>query len=187
MLSEPIVLDGFDFVIANLFPLCMVIVYVLPILRITQRMVSEKASKIRELMLLMGLSNTGYWLCWFLYYLGVSTFISLICTLLLTQARVLPNSTFLLILLYMWLYGLSHFGYILLMQSLFRGAPRTASILTTLAFFLTSFLDQAVASRALGELRKGLASLLPTIAMSRAMQNIFAFEKSGMGLTTKNV
>ena len=42
MKSEPLVNDGFHFFMVNLFPLCLVLVYMLPILRLTSRIVHEK-------------------------------------------------------------------------------------------------------------------------------------------------
>ena len=42
MRSEVIVLDSFDILLQTLFPLCMTLVYILPILRLTSRLVSEK-------------------------------------------------------------------------------------------------------------------------------------------------
>ena len=74
----------------------------------------------------------------------------------------------------------------MLMQTFFK-TPRTASIITTIVFFFTSFLDQAVNSPYVVEWKKTSASLLPTISMSRAMQNIFAFETSGQGLQPSNL
>lgn len=169
----------------NLFPFCMVIVYVLPILRVTSRLVQEKGSGLRAYMQVMGMRPTGYWLCWLLYYSAVSTTISAMCTLLLC-VKVLPNSSPGLIFLYLWLYGLSHFGYVVLMQSFFK-TPRTAAVVSTLVFFFTSFLDQAVANPYVSELQKSAGAILPTIAMSRAIVNIQAFEISGHGFQTDNV
>ena len=137
-------------------------------------------------MKVMGLQEPGYWLCWLIYYFAISTVIAGLCTLLLTW-KVLPLTSGPLLFLFFWLYGLSHFGYILLMHSLFS-SPRTASILATLAFFLTSFLDRLVSSTTpLPEWQRTLASLLPTISMSRGLQNIIAFEKGLKGMQTANV
>ena len=128
-----------------------------------------------------GLSETSYWFSWLLYYLATSTMISGICTGLL-KWKVLPLTSGGLMFLFFWLYGLSHFGYIVMMHSLFS-SPRTASILATLVFFLSSFLDQLVSSSTpIPEWQRTLASLLPTISMSRGLQNILAFEKGLTGL-----
>jgi signal transduction histidine kinase len=137
-------------------------------------------------MKVMGLQESGYWVCWLIYYFATSTVIAGICTILLSW-KVLPLTSGGLLFLFIWLFGLSHFGYILLMHSLFT-SPRTASILATLAFFLTSFLDRLVSSTTpLPEWQRTLASLLPTISMSRGLQNILTFEKGLSGLQTGNL
>lgn len=137
-------------------------------------------------MKVMGLKESGYWVCWLIYYFAVSTVIAGICSILLSW-KVLPLTSGGLLFLFIWLYGLSNFGYILLMQSLFTSS-RTASILASLAFFLTSFLDRLVSSSTpLPEWQRTLASILPTISMSRGLQNILAFEKGLSGLQTGNV
>ena len=136
-------------------------------------------------MQVMGLSRRGYWLCWLLYHFLLTTVISLICAGILSS-KVLPNCSFGLLFLLLWLYGLAHFGYVLLMQSFFS-TPRLAAIVTTLIFFFTSFLDQAVASHALPGWHKTLGSLLPTVAVACAMRNIMVFDRSGLGLQTFNV
>jgi hypothetical protein len=122
-------------------------------------------------MSVMGLKAPMYWLSWFTYYISVSSVIAGISTILL-NFNVLPLTSGGLLFLFFWLYGFSHFGYILMMQSIFT-TPRTASIMSTLVYFLTSFLDQLVNSKTpLPEWKRTLASLLPTISMSRGLQNI---------------
>lgn len=56
MRSEPIVFDRFDFVIQNLFPLCMVLMFILPILRLTSRIASEKHSGVSDFLRVMSLN-----------------------------------------------------------------------------------------------------------------------------------
>lgn len=68
----------------------------------------------RDYMRVMGLKEVNYWVCWFIYYLGVSTSISIVCTVLISS-KVLPNSSPFLLFLLFFLYGLSHFGYLLLL------------------------------------------------------------------------
>lgn len=98
-------------------------------------------------MRIMGLSTFWYWMHWLIYYFTLTTIISVISAIIL-KAKVLPRSGGGLIFLYLWIYGLSNFGYVALMQSFFK-SPRIASIITTLVYFLSQFLDQAVNNRAL--------------------------------------
>ena len=65
-------------------------------------------------MKVMGMKESSHWLSWFIYYISVVTVISIASMLIITY-NVLPNSNRFLIFLYFWLYGLSHFGYVLLM------------------------------------------------------------------------
>lgn len=84
MRSNDIFLDEFEYVLEEILPLFMVLMYLLPIYRLTSRMVSEKQTKNRDVAKVMGLSETSYWLSWFVFYLiGVSV-ISVICAAILT-------------------------------------------------------------------------------------------------------
>ncbi len=189
MRSEPIVIDRFDFVIQNLFPLCMVLMYILPILRLTSRIVSEKHSGLSDFLRVMSLSNWAYWLSWCLYYFFISLILSLL-SLALLSPTIFPLSNRGLLFLYLWLYSLSHLGYTLMMSQIFARfnvSPRASSILSTLVFFLSFFVDRAVDSHAMSETRKGFASLIPNVAMSRGFMNIAAFEKGGAGLQNDNL
>lgn len=44
MRSDRNVLDSYEFIMQNIFPLMMVLVYIIPILRVTSRIVHEKVS-----------------------------------------------------------------------------------------------------------------------------------------------
>ncbi len=172
--------DSFDLIVQFIFPLAITILYILPILRMITRIVAEKESKIREVMKMMGLSDTIYWLSWLLFYFIIVTVISGICTVLVS-IRVFENSDKSLIFLFFWSFGMSLFGYVMFFQSLFSSA-RIASIFSVLIYFFTSFLDFAVNNAYVEEYRKIMASILPTIGMSRAIANISRFEKAGIGL-----
>ena len=54
--------------------------------------------------------------------------------------------------------------------------------MSILIYFFTSFADYAVRSNYLENYRKILASVLPTIGMSRAIDSITKFEKAKIGL-----
>ncbi|CDW85063.1 abc transporter family protein [Stylonychia lemnae] len=152
-------IDSFDFVISFLMPICVTLMYIMPMYRMIMRIVSEKQTKIREVMRMMGLSDFNYWLSWFIFYSIVVTIISLVSTGIICS---------------------------IFIQSFFT-TPRTASIISILIYFFTSFADYAVKSNYLEEYRKILASILPTIAMSRAIDSISSFEKAKVGLQTSNM
>ena len=55
MKSENVIFDRYDFIMENLFPLCMVLMYILPILRMTSRIVTEKHTGIADFMSILSL------------------------------------------------------------------------------------------------------------------------------------
>lgn len=177
--------DQFDYVIQYLMPIAVTLMYIMPIHRMIMRIVNEKQTKVREVMRMMGLSDVNYWLSWFIFYAIIVTIISISSTAILCT-RVFANSSWWLIFLLFWGFGISLFGYIVFIQSLFTNA-RTASIMSILIYFFTSFADYAVNSNYIDEYKKIIASILPTIGMARALSNVAKFEKGNIGLTVNNV
>jgi hypothetical protein len=55
MKSENVIFDLYDFIMQNLFSLCMVLMYILPILRMTSRIVTEKHTGISDFMYILSL------------------------------------------------------------------------------------------------------------------------------------
>lgn len=134
---------------------------------------------------MMGLSDVNYWLSWFIFYFIIVTIIGLTSSLILCTT-IFTHSSWYLIFFFIWGLGISLFGYVIFIQSLFTN-PRTASLMSILIYFFTYFADYAVNGNETEENRKILASILPTIAMSRALTNIASFEKGKIGLSSDNV
>lgn len=116
------------------------LVYIVPLYRFTYRIVAEKESKARESMKMMGLTDSSYWLSWISYFAILVTIITIIIVALL--GRLLKSSPGILFIIF-WVYGMSLFGYALIMQSLFAKA-RTAGGFATTVYFIASFFDQIV-------------------------------------------
>ncbi|CAI2373293.1 unnamed protein product [Moneuplotes crassus] len=92
-------------------------------------------------MKIMGLMDTPYWLSWLTYYLVINTFLSLIMMLILIP--VFEYSNKFLVFLYLWIYGMTMFSFGLLIGAFFS-TGKTASIVSSMLFFLSSFLVTAV-------------------------------------------
>ena len=90
------------------------LMYLIPVYRITFRIVSEKESRARESMKMMGLKDSSYWLSWFVYYLLLVTTISIVTTIVLSSGNVIKYSDGFLFFLYLWLFGLSLFGIVMM-------------------------------------------------------------------------
>ena len=96
-----------------MFPFFMLLIYILPISKATERIVSEKETRARESMKIMGMNDTAYWLSWFCFFAIQTTVITLIGFAML-KSKVFPYSDGGLIFLYFWMYGMSQFGFVVL-------------------------------------------------------------------------
>jgi ATP-binding cassette subfamily A (ABC1) protein 3 len=140
--SDAYIKDDFDRVLRTMLPFFMLLMYILPVYRLISNIVSEKETKARESMKMMGLSNSSYWFSWFVYYFIIVLIISIACTIILSF-NVFKYSNRGIIFLYFFIYGRSLFGLCILIQAFFSRA-RVAAITGTLIYFGTSFINSAV-------------------------------------------
>ena len=140
--SDAYIKDDFNRVLEAMLPFFMLLMYILPVYRLISNIVSEKETKARESMKMMGLSDFSYWLSWFVYYFLIVLIISIASTIILS-ANVFKYSNKGIIFLYFFIYGLSLFGLCILIQAFFSRA-RVAAITGTLIYFGTSFINTAV-------------------------------------------
>jgi hypothetical protein len=115
----------------------MVFIFIAPVYRLIMNIVNEKQQRIRELMKMMGLTESPYWFSWFTYYIIVITFLSFVMTLLMIP--VIKFGNLFLIFVYFWLYGMSLFSYSIFITSFFSNG-KVASIAGSLVLFFSSFL-----------------------------------------------
>jgi len=66
--SEKFVEDEFGGVITGLIPFFLLLIYILPVSKVIERITSEKESRARESMKIMGMSDFAYFLSWWSYY-----------------------------------------------------------------------------------------------------------------------
>jgi ATP-binding cassette subfamily A (ABC1) protein 3 len=177
--------DDFALIFSNMMPFFMLLIYILPMYRLLSNIVSEKETKARESMKMMGLVDFSYWLSWWVYYFIIVTIISALCILVLSF-NVIKYSNRGLVFVFFELFGLSLFGLAVFLQSFFSRA-RVAAITGTLIYFGTSFINVVVQDPSVSAGPKSLASLLTTIAISRGCNNLGMFETSGTGLQVSNL
>ena len=168
-----------------MLPFFMLLMYILPVYRLISNMVSEKETKARESMKMMGLKDFSYWASWFTYYFIIVTIISILSVLVLS-INVFKYTNRGILFLFFWIYGISLFGLVIFIQAFFSRA-RTAAITGTLIYFGTSFINAAVADTNVKSGAKNLASLLTTVAVSLGCNNLGQFEVTGVGLQFSNI
>lgn len=125
-----------------MMPFFVLLIYILPMYRLLSNMVSEKESKARESMKMMGLVDFSYWLSWWTYYFIIVTMISGLCILVLSF-NVISYSNRFIVFIFFELFGLSLFGLAVFLQAFFSKA-RVAAIAGTLIYFGTSFIGVTV-------------------------------------------
>ena len=131
----------------------------------------------------MGLTDAPYWLSWFCYYIIINTIQASIMTIILIPVFEYTNRGY--VFLYLWLYGMTMFGYGIFIGSFFSNG-KTAAIFATMLFYLTSFLSSVVTDQSISEDAKNTCAFFPAVAVQLAGINMLQFESAGVGLQSSN-
>lgn len=173
-------LDLFSTVVSLVLPRFLLFMYILPVFKIVSLIVQEKESKARESMRMMGMTDTPYWLSWFVHYSLLNTIISLIAWAVLT-INVIGPSNKLYVLLFIWLYGQAIFGEIIFMQALFKRS-KFSGMISAVVYFLLTLANAPVESDIASIRLRSALSLLPQVASQQICVVYAAFESSGVGI-----
>ncbi len=88
--------SSFLLLIGSLASLFLVFGYVYPVSQLVTRIVEEKEQRVREAMMIMGLTTAPFYCSWVLVYFIIQLITSLICAGLL-KGSMLPKSDFVII------------------------------------------------------------------------------------------
>jgi ATP-binding cassette subfamily A (ABC1) protein 3 len=173
--------DDFMSNIGPTLALFILLIFIAPQFRLVGFITEEKASRAREGMKIMGLNDSPYWISWFIYYIAICFVISVVVSAMFALF-LFPHSGFIMLFLYVFLYGMSIFSFSMLVAS-FLQRPRIACTLATLLHFLTYFMVIPIADPGVAIEVKGAFSFVPNMAMAMATQTIARLEADGIGLT----
>ena len=154
-----------------------------PVCRMISKVVTEKETKVRESMKMMGLKDTPYWLSWFIMYSLIYLVIAGVCTIISFGIFTLSSKTIVFLLFY--LYGQSCLAFSVLMSSLFNRS-KTAVLVGMLVFFVSYFSMLSVTSNTSEGTLMGM-SVLNTVAMSQAFIQLMSFEGAEVGIDFTNI
>lgn len=104
MKIPPILKDPFSFLLGIIGPYFFMLIYLPMLYRTTYRIVSEKELRVREIMRMMGMKDTPYWMSWLLYYTIVNTAMCIPIWIIITFG-VFTASSGLMLWFFVWLYG----------------------------------------------------------------------------------
>ena len=163
--------DPFAFLLMVMGAYFFMMMYIPMLFRTSYRIISEKEIKARELMRMMGMAETPYWLSWFFYHTCVNTMLSFLVWLVFFG--VFAESSVAIIFMFVWLYGQSLFGYMIVWQSITSNA-RLGAVCVVVFYFFSSvtFVVTPGASRK----QKIMEALIPTTCMSHTLRCIVGFE-----------
>lgn len=141
--------------------------------RLISRICTDKETKMREAMNMMGLTDTGFWLSWYITYALLYFVIALLATLI-TSWSLFPKSNVAIIFLMFFLYGLTCLGFSMLI-SVFFSRAKTAILVGVLVFFVTYF-SVASFDDNTPYTTKASLSIFNTVAMAEGFITILSFE-----------
>ncbi|XP_078117794.1 uncharacterized protein abca12 isoform X3 [Sander vitreus] len=173
--------------ISFVFPIMMMIAWVLFVADFVKKLVHERELRLHEYMKMMGVNPLSHFFAWFLEcaaYLVVTIFI---LTLVLKYGRILPNSDGFILFLYLCDYGLSILSFSYLVSSFFDKtyiAGLSGSLLYILCFF--PFIVVVAIETDLTFSQKSAMGLFSPTCFSYASQYISRYESQGEGIHWSN-
>lgn len=145
--------------LADVLPRLILFMYILPVFTIVSLLVKEKESKARESMRMMGMTDTPYWLSWFVYYTVLNTILTLIAWGVLC-INVIAWSNKLWVLLWIWLYGQAIFGEVVFMQALFSKA-KFSGLISAIVYFILVIVNIPLNKDDTPKFRRLVPSIIP--------------------------
>jgi len=122
---------------------------------------------------MMGLTDSVYFLSWFIQYLVINSIFSIVNSMILRIVFKSVNT--IIIFLILWLYGMCVFAIAYFFQSLME-RTRIALIFSILIYFIMYFLSLVVVSDYVSNQLKLLVSLLPPSGLQLGIQVLLEFE-----------
>ena len=129
--------DFFSSGMSQTFPPLVVVIYLIPFMNFFQKSLEEKVNKLKEYMKMMGMKDSAYNISWLIYYTLQILVVSIEMTLI-TYFFLAPHSNILLIFLFYFLYGLSLYGWIVTLVSIFNNV-KTGSAAGLIIHFATYY------------------------------------------------
>jgi ATP-binding cassette subfamily A (ABC1) protein 3 len=156
---------------------------IMPVLRMINKVTSEKETKVREVMSIMGLSDTPYWFSWITMYVLIYLLISVLCTIITLPMFKYSDKG--IVFLMFLLYGTSCISFSLFVSSFFSRAK--TAILVGVALFLVSYFSLFTVNQATTESTKSALSIFPTAAMALGFFTLLGFEGIQTGIHWDNI
>ena len=180
----PFVKNEFYEAVGSNLPLLFAITFLYTFGQLVAALVTEKESRVKELMKIMGMVETSIIMSWYITYGILYTIMSLILTAI-SLAGLFENSSGILLFLFYELFSISIISLAYGMSALFSRA-KNASIVGMLFLFIITFIVTTLRPETSGS-TKGIFCIFPTGAINFGFQLLAAFEGPSIGVTFDNV
>nr|XP_045014094.1 ATP-binding cassette sub-family A member 6 [Jaculus jaculus] len=149
--------------------LCLL--YFSPVIYFVSLNVTKERKQRKDLMTMMGLQNSAFWLSWGLLYAGVIFITSIVITIVITSSQIIVLTGFMVIFTLFFLYGLSLIALTFLMSVLLQKAALTNLIMLLLSL-LWGCVGLTVLYRQLPSSLQWILSIFSPFAFSAGMAQI---------------
>ncbi|XP_030629359.1 cholesterol transporter ABCA5 [Chanos chanos] len=142
---------------------------------------AEKERRLKDTMTMMGLYDSAFWLSWGLLYAALVTSMSILMAVIATCTPLFSNSSFLVIFLLIFLYGISSIFFSFMLTPLFKKpkfASTVGSLLTVVFGCLSLF---TILMRDFPQSAVWVLSLLSPSAFSIGIAQVVYLEAQGDG------
>ncbi|CAI2386824.1 unnamed protein product [Moneuplotes crassus] len=171
--------DYFSSGMSQTFSPLVVVIFLAPFMNFYPKALDEKVNRMKEYMRMMGMKDSAYVLSWAIYY-TLQIFIVSLEMAIVTSLYLATSSSFILVFLFFFMYGVSLFGFILSLVAIFNN-KRTGSAAGVIIHFATFYIVHAVPKSA-GYYSRLLSSFIPNMAMSQGVEVLWKLEDNEAGL-----
>eukprot|EP00117_Sycon_ciliatum_P049261 scpid17073/ scgid34952/ Retinal-specific ATP-binding cassette transporter; ATP-binding cassette sub-family A member 4; RIM ABC transporter; Stargardt disease protein len=180
--------DEFTTMSAVILPLAMFLSFLFSVAMLVKNIVYEKEQRLKEVMKVMGMTNTIHWLAWL-----ITSVISLLIpvtllSIILKYGKVMTYSNIIIIWLYLLLFAISCISFSFLI-SVFFSRANLAAACAGVFFFVAFFPYMALFIRqsSVTYWSKAISCLMSPTAFSFATQYVTYYEQQQKGLQWNNL
>eukprot|EP01064_Diplonema_japonicum_P016941 TRINITY_DN24_c0_g1_i7.p1 TRINITY_DN24_c0_g1~~TRINITY_DN24_c0_g1_i7.p1 ORF type:complete len:1712 (+),score=594.56 TRINITY_DN24_c0_g1_i7:118-5253(+) len=174
--------NGFLDAAGDFLPIILTLAFLFPMSQIVSNIVKEKEARIREAMLIMGLSSWSFKLSWVLTTMLQMSFTGLLLSIVV-KASYLHETDYGIIFMLFWSYCLSLASAGILLSVFFSKAS-LASIVSPMVFLFSAIPSFVLQSSSTGT--KSMLSFFNTFAFSEAVSLVYKAAGKGAPMTWSN-
>jgi len=165
-------LDNYGQYFGYVLVIIIIIAYMIPLILYVYKIVEEKEKKTKEGMKIMGLGEGEYFLSYFIQYVVISLFISIINSILLYE--VFKNVPWIYLYITIFLFSLNIFALIFFFQS-FMDKTRVCIVLSVIIYFIMYCISLACMLDQISFTVKAVLSIFPAVGLNLGLLQLSKF------------